>query len=244
MQTSLDELALYDLTCQRLRESLTGRLPDGADMDSTLAAYAYYVCTDFRKQGGDWEATLREYIEVALRDAARETEAERREFALLERALTRSRRSPSRLLDVGAGWGRMARMYDALRLQAVYVEPTTLGTRLMKRSGIVPVVSARGEALPCASETFSFSLIGWVLHHRSPHLDAAAILREVRRVTTCNGLLLSLEPLSARFDMRAWTELLGEAGCAVSEMHEFFEMPNLRGEIQRYALVVATRGHV
>ena len=240
MQTSLDELALYDLTRQRLREALSGQLPGGADLEGTLVAYAYWVCTRVRKRGADWEATLREYIGHALRDAADESQAEQREFALLRRVLLTAQRR-GRVLDVGAGWGRMSPLYNELGLPAVYVEPAELGMYLMRRSGLDRIVCSLGESLPFASGTFATVLVGWVLHHYAPDLDAARIVREIARVVSPGGQVLSIEPLNADFDLEKWTRFLDDAGFRVGDIHEFFEMPDGYGAMERYTLAVAAR---
>jgi SAM-dependent methyltransferase len=234
-----DELARYDLTRRRLQDALVGQLPLKADIESTLTAYAYWVCTAVHKRGADWETTLRDYIGHALRDAARETEAEQREFALLRHTL-RAVPAPGPVLDVGAGWGRLAPLYDELSLRAVYVEPAGLGVRLMRRSYLGQVVRSLGEALPFPSAMFPAALIGWVLHHHSPELDAAGILREVTRVLVAGGWLFSIEPLGAGFDIEVWRDLLTqpEVGVDLCDTQEFFQMPNARGEVERYTLTI------
>ncbi len=229
---------MYDLTRQRLRQALAGQLPGDVDLESTLTAYAYWVCTTVSKRGADWEATLREYAGIALRRAADEGEAERREVALLHRELARAR---GPVLDVGAGWGRLAPLYDGLGLRAVYVEPETLGTQLMRRGGLSQVVRCVGEALPFAGGTFPIMVIGWVLHHESSDLDAAGIVRQMARVTGPGGTLLSVEPLRAEFDQEKWTGLLTRAGFEVNNVERFFETETSRGEIEHHALAVGTR---
>jgi SAM-dependent methyltransferase len=240
MQTSLDELALYDLTRQRLREALSGQLPIGADLEGTLTAYAYWVCTRVRQRGADWEAALREYIVHALRDAANDSQAEQRELALLRHVLSAAPRW-GRMLDVGAGWGRMSPLYNELGLPAVYVEPAELGTRLMRRNGLDGIVRSTGELLPFASGTFATVLVGWVLHHDAPDLDAARIVREIARVVSPGRQVLSIEPLNADFDLEKWTRLLNDAGFRVGDIHEFFEVPDGHGAMERYTLAVAAR---
>ncbi len=238
MQEPSDEPALYDLTRQRLREALAGQLPGDVDLEGTLTAYAYWVCTTVSKQGADWQVTLRDYADVALRRAADESEAERREMALLRRELTRAR---GPVLDVGAGWGWLAPLYDELGLQAVYAEPATLGTRLMRRDGLSRIVRSVGEALPFADGTFPTTVIGWVLHHDSSDLDAAGIVRQMARVIAPGGILLSVEPLGTEFDQEKWTGLLTKAGFEVNGVERFFEMETSRGETEHHALVVGTR---
>jgi SAM-dependent methyltransferase len=240
MQTSLDELSLYDLARQRLRGALSGRLSSAANLEDTLTAYAYWVCTRVRKQGADWEATLREYIGYALRDAANDSQAEQREMALLRHVLSAAPQR-GRVLDVGAGWGRMSPLYDELGLPAVYVEPAELGTYLMRRSGLDRIVRSVGESLPFADGTFATALVGWILHHDAPDLDAARIVREAARVVAPGGQMLSIEPLNADFDIKKWTRLLNGAGFNVSGIYEFFEMPDGHGAVERYTLAVAVR---
>ncbi len=242
MPTAPDELLLYDLTRQRLRDALSGQLPVGADLEGTLTAYAYWVCTRVRQRGADWEATLREYIGYALRDAANESQAEQRELALLRRMLLAAPQR-GRVLDVGAGWGRMSSLYHELGLPAVYVEPAELGTHLMRRNGLDRIVRSVGESLPFASDTFAIALVGWVLHHDAPDLDAARIVREIARVVSSGGQMLSIEPLNADFDLAKWTRLLSDAGFRVSQVHEFFEMPDGCGTVERYTLAVAARAN-
>ncbi len=229
---------MYDLTRQRLRQALAGQLPGDVDLESTLTAYAYWVCTTVSKRGADWEATLREYAGIALRRAADEGETERREVALLRRELARAR---GPVLDVGAGWGRLALLYDELGLQAVYAEPETLGTQLMQRSSLSRIMRSVGEALPFADGTFSTAVIGWVLHHDSSDLDAASIIRQMARVTRPGGTLLSVEPLGAGFDQEKWTGLLARAGLEVNSVERFFETETSRGETEHHALAVGTR---
>jgi len=101
----VDDIEQYDLTRQRLRDALAGQLPPGADLEATLTAYAYWVCSAVQQRSADWAATLQEYIGYALRDAARETEAEQAEFALLRAALRQAVSTAGaggRLLSVAA----------------------------------------------------------------------------------------------------------------------------------------------
>ena len=238
MQELSNELTLYDRTRRRLREALVGQLPADVDLESTLTAYAYWVCITVNKRGADWEATLHDYADVALRRAADEGEVERREVALLRRELAQVH---GPVLDVGAGWGRLAPLYDELGLQAVYAEPATLGTQLMRRSVLDRIVRSVGEALPFADGTFPTTVIGWVLHHDSSDLDAAGIVRQIARVTALGGTLLSVEPLGEKFDQEKWTGLLTRAGFKVNGVERFFEMETSRGEIEHHALVIGTR---
>jgi hypothetical protein len=51
----VDDIEQYDLTRRRLRAELADRLPAGADLEATLTAYAYWVCSVVQKRGADWE---------------------------------------------------------------------------------------------------------------------------------------------------------------------------------------------
>jgi len=237
---SSEELALYDLTRQRLCDALADQLLSHTDIENSLTAYAYWVCTAVRKRGMDWDTALCEYTRRAARDAEHETEAEHRECALLRRAL-RAVPEHTLLLDVGAGWGRLASLYFELNLCAVFVEPADLGVQLMRRNRLDRIVRAVGEALPFPSSTFSAALLGWVLHHDSFDLDAAAIVHQVARVLTTDGLLFSIEPLGTDFTLGKWTALLVQCGVELDEVQEFFQMPTPRGEIERYALVIGKK---
>lgn len=235
-----DEVGLYDLARQRLRAALAGRLPAAVDFEGTLTAYAYWVCSAVRQRSADRETTLQEYITYALRDAARETEAEQAEFALLRRGLHQVC-AGSRLLDVGAGWGRMARLYEEAALTPVYVEPTNLGVRLMQRDGLRQVAAARGEALPFETGAFTAVLIGWVLHHHSAELDAGRLVAEAARVLTPGGWLFSIEPIRPGFDMARWRELLDQAGIRAGDTHEFYRMPTGQEGFEQYTLMIGQK---
>lgn len=230
---------MYDLTRQRLRDALAGQLSSRADIEGTITAYAYWVCSAVHERGADWETSLREYAGYAARDAKREAEAERAELALLRRALRAVPRGGP-MLDVGAGWGRFGPLYDELNLRAVYVEPSGLGVQLMRRSQLGQIARSVGEALPFPPAIFPAALIGWVLHHHSSNLDANRLLRETARVLAAGGLLFSIEPIRASFDMNQWREMLSqrEVDIQVCEMQEFFQMPNAQGEIERHTLLI------
>ncbi len=239
MQKPSDDLILYDLTRQRLRETLMGQLPGQADLEDTVTTYAYWICTAGSRGGANWEESLHEYTDSALCRAAEESEAERREVALLRRELLQAR---GPVLDVGAGWGRLASLYQSLNLQAMYIEPEPLGTQLMWRGGLSWVVQGVGEALPFADGMFSTTVIGWLLHHNAmPHVDAAAILAQAARVTVPGGQLLSIEPLGEAFSLEKWQSLLTEAGFQINGVERFFEIKSSRGGADCHALVIGTR---
>lgn len=177
---------------------------------------------------------MRRHVDLALARAGDEAEAEQMETSLLRRHLA-ERAGP--LLDVGAGWGRLAPLYEEAGLRAVYLEPEPLGVRLMQRAGLA-AVQALGERLPFAGGAFATIVMGWVLHH-GQKLDAAAIVRQVARVAGPAGLLLSIEPLRFGFDEARWTALLGENGFRVRDVQVYHTTAVADEESERYALAVA-----
>lgn len=238
MQHLSDELIQYDRTRQQVREALAKRLPGETDMESIVTAYAYWICTAARQGGTDWEASLREYTGTVLRRAADECEAEHHEISLLRRELLQAR---GRVLDVGAGWGRLSPLYESLNVQVACLEPDPLGTRLMRRNGLSRVVQGIGEALPFAEGTFSTTIIAWVLHHHaSAHVDAPAILTEAARVTADGGRLFSIEPLQGIFSHEKWTGLIEEAGFQINRVERVFEFRS-SDSVEVLALAVGTR---
>ncbi len=237
-QPPSSNLALYDLTVRRLHAALAGRLPSAADLLGTATAYAYWVCMGASKPGADWDQILNEYIDDALRNAAAEWESVCREAGALRRALDQAR---GPVLDVGAGWGRLAPLYEEAGLQALYVEPALLGIRLMRRQGLGPLVCAKGERLPCASRTFLTTIIGWVLHHGSEGADAASILSEAARVSAPGGTLISVEPLYQGFTQQEWLGLITRAGFVVNDLHQFYERLSRRGRLELHMMAVCTR---
>lgn len=236
-----DELARYDLARAQVRSALAGQLPGTLDAEAVAAARAYWICSAVDR-GAEWETTLRKHIDHALRDALRDAEAEQAEFALLRNALSKTSQQQL-LLDVGAGWGRMAPLYRQLGRPAVYVEPNTLGASLMRRSGLRPVVTAVGEALPFPSATFGAALIGWVLHHHPGDLNANAILAETARVLAPGGWLLSIEPIRESFGLGQWRDLLAQPSVAIAvcEVEEFYHMPTASGSSERYTFLLGQK---
>jgi SAM-dependent methyltransferase len=234
---------LYERTQCRLRAALTGRLPEQADMESTLSSYAYWVCTAVESRGVDWETTLDEYAQRAQGLAGWETESELAETELLRQRL-REMPVKGSVLDVGAGWGRMAALYTELGLQAVYVEPSALGVQLVQRNQPGRTTRSMGEALPFADGLFDAAVTGWVLHHHKSDLDAVAILRETARVLAGSGLLFSIEPLVTGFGLREWKDMLAQADFSVDpgDVVEFYRMPNGRDEMERHTLMVGRKG--
>jgi hypothetical protein len=232
----LDELALYDLTRDRLRQSLGDQWPADFDLEGAITAYAYWTCTVMRNQGKAWETAIQEYIDVALRDAVVESQAEQVELELLSQEL---RHFSGPLLDVGAGWGRFSTVYQQFELQAVYAEPSSLGCRLLRRNVACNPVRCLGQSLSFQSGAFNGAVIAWVLHHDAPDVPAAAILGEVGRVLAPSGRLLSVEPLSDDFDTQKWRRLVESAGFEVEKLVVFFDVSASKKKSEKYASLVA-----
>jgi SAM-dependent methyltransferase len=231
-----DELTLYDTTRDELRRRLFGRFPADFDLENTVTACAYWVCTVMRNHGKDWESTVQQYVDLALREAALEAQAEQIEVDMLRRELVAC---AAPLLDLGAGWGRFAPLYAARGLDAVYAEPTGLGYRLLWRNALTRSARCLGQALCFPAGAFQSAVIGWVLHHDAPDVPAAAILGEIARVLAPSGRLLSIEPLSGDFDAQKWRRLVESAGFAVEKLEVFSDLSASGKKSEQYAFLVA-----
>jgi len=234
----MDELSLYDQARDQLRRRLRGRFPSDFDVEATVTAYAYWVCTVARNRGKDWGATLEDYVCQALRQAVLESRAELVELDLVRREL---RQAAGPLLDVGAGWGRFRVLYSDCGLQAVYTEPSYLGCQLLRRNGLASVVRCPGQSLSFPAQSFRSVVVGWVLHHDAPDVPATAILSEAARVTVPGGRLISLEPLFAGFDISKWRGLVETAGFVIRQIETFFDLAPDGAESEQYACLTADR---
>jgi hypothetical protein len=234
----VDELALYDLARKELRTQLTGKFPADFDLDNTITAYAYWVCSVMRRHGRDLESVLQEYIEFALSDAILESLAERVELATLRCELPRF---IAPLLDVGAGWGRFSELYLEYGLQPIYSEPSSLGCSLLVRKALPNSVRCLGQALSFPAGVFSSVVIGWVLHHEAPETPASEILDEITRVTAPMGRLLSIEPLFVEFDEQKWHGLITSAGFEIEKSTIYYDLTNSEGKKEKHACLVAMR---
>ncbi|MBN1149535.1 MAG: class I SAM-dependent methyltransferase [Anaerolineales bacterium] len=234
----MDELSLYDLTRNELRRFLSDRFPVDFDLESTITAYAYWVCTHVHNEGKDWETTVQEYVDFAMSDAQLESQAEQIELDLLRQEL---RQLTGPLLDVGAGWGRFGALYAALGLWAFFSEPSSLGCRLLRRNGLTRSVCCLGQSLSFPTSSFRNVVIGWVLHHDAPDVPSTAILKEIGRVTAPGGRLLSIEPLSVDFGEQKWRGLVEEAGFEVEKLEVFFQMPLPEEKSERYGYLTAIK---
>jgi SAM-dependent methyltransferase len=146
-----------------------------------------------------------------------------------------------RLLDVGAGWGRFGSLYAECGLETYFVEPFSLGCRLMRRNGLARSACCPGQRLCFPADTFQSAVLGWVLHHDAPDVPAPVILEEIGRVIVPGGRLYSVEPLSDDFDQEKWRDLVTRAGFKVEKLEIFYEvlLPDNRQE--RYGYLSAVR---
>jgi hypothetical protein len=234
----VDELALYDATRIELLNRLRDRFPADFNLENTVTAYAYWVCTVMRNRGKDWASAVQEYVDLALSDALLEVQAEEIEADWLRRELGRC---AGPLLDVGAGWGRYRSLYDACGLEAIYAEPTDLGCRLLKRNALTRSMRCLGQSLCFSGGVFQSVVIGWVLHHDAPDVPAAVILGEIARVIAPSGRLLSIEPLSGEFDAPKWRSLVESAGFKVEKLESFFDLSTSGKKGEQYACLTAVR---
>ena len=231
------ELSLYHQTLARLRELVRERT-GSADLDDTVAAHAYLVSIKVLERGAEWEATVGEHARRILQRADDEMEAQRRELDTLRRVLSGVR---GRILEVGAGWGRLASLYEELSLTAVYAEPSSLGTALLRQNGLRGGVRATGEALPLQDRSFPTAIMGWVLHHYTSGLDADRLLGELARVLAPAGLLFSIEPLSGRFSETTWMRLLASARFQIRTVLTYMDMEAPDGSAEHHAIAVCVR---
>jgi hypothetical protein len=235
---NMDELDLYDTTRAELRNRLAGHFPVNFDLENTITANAYWVCTVMRNHGRKWESVLQEYVDLALREAIQEGQAEAVELNLMRRELARC---ASPLLDVGAGWERFSVLYQSCGLHAVYAEPSSLGCRLLQRNTLTNSSRCLGQSLCFPGGVFRSVVIGWVLHHDAPDVPAKTILTEIARVMAPAGRLLSIEPLSSDFQARKWRSLVESTGFEVEKIESFFDLSSSEEKSKQYAFLAAVR---
>jgi SAM-dependent methyltransferase len=107
-------------------------------------------------------------------------------------ALARQRLGPgSRVLDLGCGRGGVMELLWREVGRAVGADPDLASLREHRAAVSVPLVCARGEALPFAVESFDIVIALWVLEHL-PRPER--VLQNVRRVLAPSGHFLFLTP--------------------------------------------------
>lgn len=124
-------------------------------------------------------------------------------------------RRGSRLLDLGAGAGKIRQMDFRGRGAAVWgvdPDPSVLRNPFLDEARV-----ASGEEIPCADESFDVVIANNVLEHLA---DPAAVFREVARVLVPGGLFLVKTP-----NRRHYVALI--ARCTPHVVHEWVN--GLRG---------------
>jgi len=226
-------LDLYDRTRQELSDRLHGKMSPIFDLQQELDSAAYYICSAVINRGDDWGSKVQEYTQFIIDTSEREHQAEIIELQLIERSLS-SAKSP--LLDIGAGYGRLAKVYAEHQLQAFLVEPTQLGCQLIQRNALAQFARAAGQNICFPDSTFQTVLITWVLHHDAPDVPAQEVMQEIRRVIVPAGMLISIEPLRDDFTESKWRNLIEENGFQIKQLEPFFSLHN-----ETYAFLEAKR---
>jgi SAM-dependent methyltransferase len=226
-------LKLYDRTRQQLLTRLRGKMPPSFNLDKEIDEAAYYICSAVINRGVDWESKVQEYTQFIIDTAEREHQAEQIELQLINHSLKEAR---SPLLDVGAGWGRLSKVYTEYQLQAFLIEPTQLGCQLIQRSALSQFARAEGQHICFPPDTFQTVLITWVLHHDSADVPAKNVIQEIARVITPGGKLISIEPLREDFDEAKWRSLIIENGFEIQKLEHYFSLHK-----ETYAFLEAKR---
>lgn len=226
-------LDLFDRTRQELGFRLHGKMSPTFDLQQELDSAAYYICSAVISRGVDWGNKVQEYTQFIIDTAEREHQAEQVELQLIEQSL-RSAKSP--LLDIGAGYGRLAKVYAEHQLQAFLVEPTQLGCQLIQRNTLALFARATGQNICFPDSTFRTVLITWVLHHDAPDVPAQEVMQEIARVIAPAGMLISIEPLRDDFTENKWRILVEGNGFKIQKLEHYFSLHN-----ETYAFLEAKR---
>lgn len=96
-----------------------------------------------------------------------------------------------RVLNVGAGAGS----YEPVGRSLIAVEPS-LAMIAQRPPGSAPVVCARAEALPFATDAFEAAMAALTVHHWT---DQAAGLRELRRISQGPVVIFTFDPAARGF---------------------------------------------
>jgi SAM-dependent methyltransferase len=226
-------LDLYDRTRQELGFRLQGKMSPTFDLQQELDSAAYYICSAVINRGVDWDDKVNEYTQFIIDTAEREHQAEIIELQLIEQSLS-SAKSP--LLDIGAGYGRLAKVYAGHQLQAFLMEPTQLGCQLIQRIALAQFTRATGQNICFPDSTFQTVLITWVLHHDAPDVPAQEVMQEIARVIARGSMLISIEPLRDDFTELKWRSLVEGNGFKIQKLKKYFEFQK-----ETYAFIEAEK---
>lgn len=121
-------------------------------------------------------------------------------------------RATGRVLEIGIGTGRNLPFYDHVKLESLQgLDPAaqmhTLARKRARKAGLdVELLTLPAEKIPAADESFDTVLTTFTL---CTIPDAAAALREMRRVLKADGLLLFCEHgLAPDVSVRRWQDRL------------------------------------
>ena len=112
--------------------------------------------------------------------------------------------SAQRILDLGCGAGSLRAQLAGLRVTGVDIDP-----RELARNRDLPAVCAESHGLPFAAASFDLVVSNHSLEH---FRDAAAALREIRRVLKPDGRLFVSVPDGASFSDRLYRLMLCGGG--------------------------------
>lgn len=149
-------------------------------------------------------------------------------------ALVRSHLTPeSSVLDLGCGRGGVVELFWKDVRFAAGLDPDSASLAEHRAEGM-PVVTARGEYLPFAGDSFDLVVSIWVLEHlRSPE----NVFREVRRVLRAGGHFVFLTP-NLRNPLLAFNRL----GRALPQLQRRL-VPRLYGRVEADTFPVQYRAN-
>jgi SAM-dependent methyltransferase len=112
--------------------------------------------------------------------------------------------SPTRLLEVGCGWGELASwLAEATRAEVIATDLSPRMVELAQRAGVDARV-ADVQALPFADESFDAVVAAWMLYH-VPDLERG--LGEIARVLRSGGAFFATT--NSRYHLQELRDLVG-----------------------------------
>ncbi|MBX3129907.1 MAG: methyltransferase domain-containing protein [Polyangiaceae bacterium] len=140
---------------------------------------------------------------------------------VVQRTLARERaRRGERLLDVGAGDGRIGARLAALGYQVTALDGSERALALARERGLVTVLADASRPLPFEAASFDVVYAGELIEHL---FDTSAFLLELRRVLRPGGLMLLTTPNLAHLPDRL-RFLVGKAPTQVQPLHPFLRL--------------------